>query len=348
MRNKHKEIYGIDFGGTNLRIGKVNPETGSLLGKIMSFPVKNFSSNNDLNSAILQAIEENARVGISAAGDVDEDRLVIKFSPNSRIKGKINFGAVLKENGRDVVMTNDMKAAVQAVARFEEAVRKGKSLYNVAVATYSSGFNAAVARKGINATQAELGHIKYKPDSELFCGCGQRGHLEIFVSGNGAASMAKQYFLMTHEINHPIIISALGDYNEKARKNKKETYKLEQLCEEDAYNRIILEISAAHVYRAYKENPNQNPQKDIRKTQTSAISHSFGVINSAFNPIDVLVCMGGLTEQEELFNNAINDYMSGESGSQLPSLNIPRVCITSLPAIGVQGAAAYYLSRREN
>jgi len=243
-----------------------------------------------------------------------------------------------------VTVANDMRAAVQAAARYGE----GKGYRNVAVATYSSGFNAAVVRDGRNVSQAELGHIVYMPDSDFFCGCGGRGHLEIFVSGNGAASMAKQYFFMTNEVEHPVIREALDEYNRKARKNQRRVYSIDELKEnKEAYAVIVDSISSKHVYSAYRKNPEQSPQKEIRARQLEAITNSFGIINSAFNPLDILVCMGGLTKVgDELFEPAIRDYQSGRSGCQLPSLNIPKVVITELAEIGVQGAVAYFLSRR--
>ena len=62
---------------------------------------------------------------------------ILKMSPNSHIKSSITFGKALKQKDYDVVMTNDLKAAVQAIARHAE----GKNYNNVLLATYSSGFN---------------------------------------------------------------------------------------------------------------------------------------------------------------------------------------------------------------
>ena len=113
-------ICGIDFGGTNLRLGEVNPKTGKLLKKSFSVPMNTIKTNDELTQIILSQIGCAKKIGISAAGDVDERNLIIKMSPNSRIKEHITFGKTLKQKGFDVIMTNDMKAAVQGVARFGE------------------------------------------------------------------------------------------------------------------------------------------------------------------------------------------------------------------------------------
>jgi len=38
-----KKYIGIDFGGTNLRIGGINPDDGSLVGKVREFPTREIS-----------------------------------------------------------------------------------------------------------------------------------------------------------------------------------------------------------------------------------------------------------------------------------------------------------------
>lgn len=338
-------IYGIDFGGSGPRIWKINLENGRLIKKVLSLPAEKINSNEELTSIILNCIEKGAKVGVGAAGDVDEKNLIIKYSPNFPIKEKITFPRDLAREGRNVTLTNDMRAAVQAVVRYEPFVKNSKrKIRNIAVATYSSGFNAAVARDDEIVTQAEFGHIIYKKNSELFCGCGRKGHYEIFVSGNGAASIAKQYFSITQDINHPIIKEALKDYNKEAKKENKPTYKPEDLENRIAYLIVFNSISSKHIYEACRKYPNQDPQKSIRNTQIEAIADSFGLINSSYNPLDLIVCMGSQTKDADiLFEPAIKKYRSREFKGQLPGLKKPEVIITQLPEIGAQGAAAYFL-----
>jgi hypothetical protein len=328
------KLYGIDFGGTNLRIGAVDPKTGEIIGDVFARDISNITTNEELTDIINSQITDSSQTGISAAGDVDEDRLVIKKSPNSRIRGEITFGKTLKEKGHPVSLTNDMKAAVQAAAKYGE----GKGFENVLLATYSSGYNCAVVRKGINASQAEFGHFRYKDNGDLFCGCGEKAHLEIYISGNGAAAMAKQFFLTTKITDHPILQYALEDYNKEAEK----TYKKSDLSDPEIHAKIVCSVSSKHVYQAFASDPEMEPQKSIQKSQAGAVAASFGMMNSAFNPLDIMVLMGSQTKDWDiLFKPAIELYHN--EGLQLSTLRKPSIVRTGLPEIGVQGAAAYFL-----
>ena len=330
------KYYGIDIGGTNLRIGKVNPATGDLIEEPFVCDVSQIASNQELTPLIASHIDDGSKIGISTAGDVDEKSLIIKLSPNSRIQGEITFGRDLSDMGHEVSMTNDMRAAAQAAAQYDPA---GKDFSNVLMATYSSGFNCAVVRDGENVTSAEISHIPYKKDG-LFCGCGGRGHIETYVSGNGAALMAKEYFLINKTIEHPILKYALVDFNAKAEQN----YEISDLSSTEVYAQIVYSIGAEHVYKALEDYPTGELQKSIRDTQVEAIADSFGIMNSAFNPIDVMIFMGSQTKDwDAIFKPAIRLYQEG--GLQLPSLPTPDIVRTELPDVGIQGAVAYFLNQ---
>ncbi|MBN1792270.1 ROK family protein [Candidatus Woesearchaeota archaeon] len=329
--------FGVDFGGTNLRVGEVNPKTGALESDVFSMPMADIRSNHHLASILTSMLPAGSKVGISAAGNVDEKNLLILESPNSPIKGVIDFAKELSMADCDVVLTNDMRAAVQAEARFGQGRRQD----NVLVATYSSGYNCAVARNGVNASSAEFGHQTYRPEG-MFCGCGGQGHLEPYVSGNGAASMAQQYLLMTRLWDHEIIDEALMDLNA----GREEEQRINAPVSPEECPGVICSITSKHVYKAFRKDPNGEPQKTIRETQAQAIAHSFGMMNSAFSPLDVIVCMGSQTKDWDLlFKPAIRRYERGDL--QMPSLNKPDILKTNLPEIGVQGAVAYFLSQRK-
>lgn len=330
------EVYGVDFGGTSLRAYVVDSETGVLGREIFNQQIKEISSNEQLTKIFLENIPRGSRVGISAAGTIDEQGLIILQSPNSNIKGSITFAADLAANGREVALTNDMKAAVQAAARFGE----GKGYRNVLVATYSSGYNCAVARDLENVSQAEFGHIPYGRD--LFCGCGKLGHLEVYLSGNGAATMAKQYFDITKQVKHPILQHALRDWNQAHG----DLINLEDPVGRSKFWEVVQAITAKHVYAALRQNPEQEPQRSIRATQVQAIADSFVMMNAAYNPLDIMVLMGSQTKDWDLlFEPAKEIYYSGRS--QMDSLHKPAIVRTHLPEIGVQGAAAYFLQKEE-
>lgn len=341
-----KHLIGIDVGGTRVRIAEVNPKTGEFIGRLRTFSLEGVVDNAKLSEKISQKIKEfctyspkEVGLGIYAAGDIDEGNLIIKDSPNSPVKGRISFPKYLANEGYDVTITNDMKAAVQDAARYGE----GKNLENVIAVTYSEGHNAALARNRKNLSQAEMGHHVYKPDGDLWCGCGQRGHLEPYVSAIGAAAMAKQYFNITRERDHPIL------------RNAAERLKIviEDLKEDDAAFRDFLgQIKAEDVYNTYRTHPKMNPQADIREEQVEAIKYSFGLMTSMWNPVDIIVCMGGMTKDKDILfycgDAAIERYKENAAKVQFKTLKVPEVVVTQRKEIGVTGAVAYYLSKRGN
>lgn len=336
-------VWGIDIGGTKIRIGKVDVDNGEVI-ELKTLPMDSVHTNETLTKLVSQELEEKCKVGIASAGVIDEENLTIKYSPNFNIKKEITLARDLKEMGHEVTITNDMRAAVQAAAKYGEGV----GYENVAVATYSTGFNAAVVRNGVNVTSAEIGHMIYDPNSSLFCGCGARGHLEIFVSGNGAACMAKQYFLITKEFDHPIIYKTLEEYNENAKKKDKPFYEIKDLRKKEIFAEIVASITAKHIYSAYREEPEKEPQRYIREVQVKAIADSFAKIVSVWNPIDIIVCMGSQTKDKEiLFDPAIERYYKEIDRGQMPTLKKPKIVITKLHEIGVLGAAAYFMSKNK-
>jgi len=340
MNNKY---FGIDFGGTNLRIGQVEADSGEIIGKIFSCPVENVSSNSKLINIILKNIpEERCNIGISAAGVLDEERKILLSAPNSRIKEEITFAKVLENLGYNVLITNDMKAASQGAAKYGE----GRGFKNIAVMTYSSGLGGAIVRNGVNVTDAEIGHHVYDPHSDLFCGCGETGHLEIYASGNGAATRARQFFDITHIINHPIIKYALEDYN---KLNTQRIIFMEELKNPETQTKVFASVKAKHIYKAFREEPTMEPQASIREKQIKAIVYSFGTIVSFYNPINRIILMGSNAEKEvdTLIKPAVDIYNNSGGKYQHGKLEKPGVVITQMPEIGVQGAVAYFINQKK-
>lgn len=347
-------IYAVDTGGTNVRIAAVDTAKGRIIRQ--AFPdsvdgivrrgMRSFRSNEEIADFIAQYVPAGSGIGISLTGDVDEERLLSKKAPNSHIKGAIDFPFRLKKMGYDVVVTNDLRAACQASAKYGE----GRGFENVGTVTYSSGFDGAVVRKGENTTFAEIGHMLYDLKSILFCGCSGQGHLELYVSARGGAAMAQFYFLMTQEKDHPILRNALVSYNKRAAERFEGQFSVRDMKNnDDVRGNVIFAITAKEVYDAFKADPEMEPQKTIQATQKEAIAHSFGVMVSAYNPLDIIVCMGSLVTNNphEIFEPARELYLRDTGRFQLNTLRVPEVVITRLPEIGVQGAAAYYLSQRK-
>lgn len=337
------KYIGIDLGGTNLRISEVDPDTGELIGKTFkcSLAEKGIKTNEDLTALVTDHLPEECSLGISAAGDIDEKHLMIKGAPNSPIKGTITLAKDLASYFPKVVITNDMKAASQGAARFGE----GKGYRRVLVATYSSGYNCAVVDNLTNVTQAEFGHMVYDPNSDLVCGCRGKGHLEIFVSGSGAAKIGKKELkkirITSSTLNNHLVQRVAADLAEQNRTDLAEIIIYDHLAE-----KAIESVTARQIYETYRQFPDEEPQKSIRDTQLNAIASSFGMMVSAFNPIDMIILMGSMTNDwDVLFEPAIKQYHESEGRYQFHTLHKPQIVKTKMPEIGVQGAVAYLLGR---
>jgi predicted NBD/HSP70 family sugar kinase len=340
------KYIGIDCGGTNLRVYEIDPISGKVIRDLIEDPIelKKLTANKELTDIILGSTKNYGKAligfGCTSAGAIDEKSLIINNSPNSSIKGQITFARDLKEKGHIVSITNDMRAAVKGAVKYGQ----GKGLNDVLMVTYSSGYNDAKAKDGEIITEDEFGHMPYKPGCGLFCGCGGEGHLEIFVSGNGAASMAKQYFLMTKAKEHPILKYSLG-----IDESKGQEYPRKSMENNMFWLETLDSITAKQVYKAYRENPKQNPQKRIKEIQTQAIADSFGMMTSAHNPLDIIICMGSQTKDWDLlFEPAIKSFEENPEQYHLPGIKSPKIVRNNDDLIGVKGAVAYLIDKLES
>ncbi len=351
-------FVAIDLGGTNLRVYEMFPkEPGekvlgrNLLG-LKDVKMRVVASNLDLSSLVHDALLDNfgdrkLRIGISAAGDVDEQRLVILKSPNlAGIKGEVTLGKDLAALGHDVVEGNDMRCAAAGAVRYGQ----GKGVKSFMIVTYSSGHNGAKVENGIIVTRAELGHMPYQPRiripewaSALQCGCGGLDHLEPYVSSNGAAYMARNYFAQRFSKNYSLLQTALDKFNKKAG----EKLKLKDFKKGEKRQEVLATLDARDIYESFREHPDENPQNAIARIQTQAIADSFGIMVSAFNPLELIICMGSQTKDwQETFEPAIGFYQNNPQNYHLSTLHQPRIEKNSVRKLGCVGALSYYLDKR--
>lgn len=184
-----------------------------------------------------------------------------------------------------------------------------------------------------------LQYLKNENLKPLFCGCGRKC-IEPWVAGNGAATMAQQHLLRLNSKEHLILKYAQYDLNQQNYENGKPM--LENLNPIEDYAQAIAAITAEHVYKAYRANPDQEPQKTIRQLQVEAIADSFLTMQSMYNPLDVIVCMGSQTNDWDiLFEPAIEIYRA----KRITCQQEPKIVKTKLEEIGVQGAVAYLTSK---
>jgi len=340
---------GIDCGATNTRGILIDSGTGEVTQRLFDIKNDEIKDNQDLYHRISSAIfslagspsnpKEVVGVGICAAGLVDEASLDIVFSPNFKnIRGRITFPSLLSNKGYLVSLTNDMRGATYGEVFFG----KGKGKKNVAVETCSSGNNYSVfAEDGLIKRIIEGGHQSYKPRSGVFCGCGGEGHLEPFISGNGAAAMAQDALrkigLPYHTILEEVVIDKNGLRNAHPILVNEA---LERLKRDPIYRKEMFEkITAKHVYRAFRRNPKQNPQARIRDIQMDAIAFSISQLVSNQSPLEMIIYMGSQTKDRDiLFKPAIERYKSSVVDYHHPNLPSPEIVCSDDTDTGAKGA----------
>ena len=89
------------------------------------------------------------------------------------------------------------------------------------------------------------------------------------------------------------------------------------------------------------------PQKSIFEEQVYAIAESFGRMVSAFNPLDVIVFMGSMTNDwGSIFEPAKDFYKRNKSFFQFKTLDAPEIVKNSVKRLGTVGSVAYLLYQR--
>lgn len=185
---------GIDIGGTKIA-GALVSESGQIIRELkVPTPAADADAIADAVVELINELSAGESViaaGIAAAGFIDADRANIVYAPNLSWRNE-PFKAKLSERlNIPVFIDNDANAAGWAEYRFGAGV----GVKHMVMLTVGTGVGGAVIvdghmLRGGFGIAAELGHINMVPDGVL-CGCGQKGCLESYGSGNALLRAAK-------------------------------------------------------------------------------------------------------------------------------------------------------------
>lgn len=187
---------GIDVGGTKIAGGVID-SAGSVLKRER---VESPSDNREQIVAAVVSLCRNlmtefdvASVGISSAGLINRARDQIMFSPNLDMTGSKIGEQVAAEIQLPVLLENDANCA--AWGEFKYGAGVGFS--NVVMLTVGTGLGSGIIVDknlviGGFGMAAESGHMVIKPEGQL-CGCGQRGCLEQYASGQALTRNARSF-----------------------------------------------------------------------------------------------------------------------------------------------------------
>ncbi|HUW22980.1 MAG TPA: ROK family protein [bacterium] len=184
----NKYSIGIDIGGTNITVALVTKK-GKIVRKI-KFPTKVEEGKTKIIKRIVKALDEVTKglqsksiegIGIGVAGDIDQKRGIVRFSPNLFWKNVPIARLINKKFNVKVVVDNDANAAAWGTYILETK-RKAKNLICITLGTGVGGgliLNGRIYH-GASGSAGEIGHITVNTQGQK-CNCGNYGCLETYV-----------------------------------------------------------------------------------------------------------------------------------------------------------------------
>ena len=196
-----KYIFGVDLGGTTVKMGLFN-ESGEVLDK---WEIKTVKDNNgaqilpDIAASIKAKVSEKninkddvIGVGIGAPGPIDDNGNI--FGAPNLGWGTFNVSETLSNlTGFKVKTGNDANVA----ALGEMWMGGGKGYKSIVMVTLGTGVGGGVIIDGkivagAKGAGGEIGHIFMDENETETCGCGKKGCLEQYGSATGVVRLANR------------------------------------------------------------------------------------------------------------------------------------------------------------
>ncbi len=196
-----KYVYGVDIGGTTVKIGLFSVE-GELLEK-WEITTRTDEGGAYILSDIAKSVEENMSakgikkeevkgVGMGVPGPVKEDGTVVKCVNLGW--GVFNAAEELSSLlGLPVKVGNDANMA--ALGEYWQG--GGKGFNSVIMVTLGTGVGGGIIINGkmlagVNGAGGEIGHMTIDLDEQDVCNCGKKGCLEQYASATGIVRLANR------------------------------------------------------------------------------------------------------------------------------------------------------------
>ena len=194
--------FGIDVGGTSVKLGLVNTE-GELIDK-WEIPTRTEDGGRNVLPDIADSVkakitekgitEDIIGAGIGLPGPVDEDG-VIRKAVNLHWDRTFNVADELSGmlGGMKVKAGND--ANVAALGEFWQGA--GKNYGDMVMVTLGTGVGGGIIHNGriyagVTGAGGEIGHLCLVPDEKTACNCGNHGCLEQYASATGIVRLTKE------------------------------------------------------------------------------------------------------------------------------------------------------------
>lgn len=194
-----KYVFGVDIGGTTVKIGLFDVE-GNVLDK-WEIPTRTENDGEEILPDVADSIREKmkqmdkdaiAGVGVGAPGPIDASGVVHRavnlgwktFNVKETLEALINL---------PVRAGNDANVA----ALGEMWMGGGKGYKDLVVVTLGTGVGGGIIVdgrmiSGSTGAAGEIGHIHVDDKETEVCNCGNRGCLEQFASATGITRLANK------------------------------------------------------------------------------------------------------------------------------------------------------------
>jgi len=198
-----KYVVGVDVGGTNIKLGVVDPSGRVIVRN--SFATKPFASSRiKLIGAIAREIDASikaaglnkkqvAGVGIGLPGLIDHEKGIVRFLPNIPGWEGVHLKSILqKKVGLAVFVDNDVKIITLAESKFGA----GRGVDNLICLTLGTGVGAGLILngrlyRGDDNAAGELGHMPLNEQGPK-CNCGGWGCFETYVGNRPLFALASK------------------------------------------------------------------------------------------------------------------------------------------------------------
>lgn len=222
-------IYGIDIGGTTVKMGLFDAE-GEMLDK-WEIVTRKEDQGSRILPDIAQSIKEKNEekgiatkdilgIGMGVPGPVTEDGIVLKCA---------NLGWGILSVAEEVqkltgVATVKVGNDANVAALGEQWKGGGRGFNSIVMVTLGTGVGGGIVMNGKIVTGSrgaagEIGHITLNLNETRVCGCGKKGCLEQYASATGVMRAARERVANTDQP------SMLRDYDEITGKEIFDAYK---------------------------------------------------------------------------------------------------------------------------
>ena len=206
---ENKRYYGIDVGGTTVKIGLFEGET---LVKKWSVPTDVSDGGKNILTNIIDSLP----------GPADGAALAVPGAvlPDGTVNRCVNLGwgvchpaaEFTARTGIPCRVLNDANAA----ALGEQRLGGGKGFQDVLFVALGTGVGSGVVldghlRVGAHGAAGEIGHICVNEEETEVCGCGNRGCLEQYSSATGVCRLAEQEGLHGYSCAQVFDMAKTGD-----------------------------------------------------------------------------------------------------------------------------------------